>query len=105
LLHHDHQVHVAEPEAADRFREHEPRRRELRDLAPEVAREAVAAGVAQLADALQGRPPGDELARRLLEELLLLGEHEVHPRQSGSPRTRLAMMFSWISEVPPSIVL
>src|SRR6266702_4044820 len=104
LLHDDHQVPVAEPEAAVLLGQDDARPAEPRHLAPELAREAVRVGrVAQRADALQGRAPRDELACGVLEELLLFREDEVH--QSGSPSTRLAMMLSWTSEVPPSIEL
>src|SRR5207249_1691822 len=104
LLHDDHQVAVAEPEAAVLLGQDDARPAEPGHLAPERAREAVRVGrVTQRPDALQGRAPRDELARRVLEELLLFREDQVH--QSGSPSTRLAMMSSWTSEVPPSIEL
>ena len=45
-----------------------------------------------------------QLARGALEDLLLFGEYERHG-QSGRPSTFLAMMLSWISDVPPSMVL
>src|SRR6266516_4119021 len=58
-----------------------------------------------------GRTPDllahEELARRALERLLLLGEPEVDhfPRGSrGMPSPRSAMMFFWICEVPPPMM-
>src|ERR1700687_3513230 len=79
---------------------------------PEIAREAgEILAVAQGADAAQRRVVGHELASGLLQQRLFFGEDQFHggdpeaATQSGSPNTRLAMMLSWISDVPPSIEL
>ena len=50
----------------------------------------------------------EQLARGLLDLVLVLGEVEVHaaaPFRRGRPSTRSATMFLRISVVPPSIVL
>ena len=48
----------------------------------------------------------EQLARRVAQQLLVVGEREVHraPQRLGRPSTRWAMMLRWISELPPAIV-
>jgi hypothetical protein len=46
----------------------------------------------------------ERLARLAAQQLLFVGEGELHQRLLGSPRTRSAMMLRRISEVPASIV-
>ena len=52
---------------------------------------------------------GEQRARGVAQQLLLVGEREVHRSAAASPRespsTRWAMMLRWISDVPPAIVL
>src|SRR5262249_22935776 len=105
LLEHDHQVDPAEPGAAVRLGYDDAEPSEPSHLRPQLAREALAVRlVAQRPDALERRLPLHELAGRPLQDLLLLDQGERHG-QSGSPSTFLAMMLSWISDVPPSMVL
>src|SRR5437016_8597549 len=106
LLEHQRQVEGREPEPAVRLRHDEPHPAELGHLGVERARHPVRhlRGLAHERGRALAR---EELARRALERLLLIGEPEVDhfPRGSrGMPSPRSAMMFFWICEVPPPMM-
>src|SRR5690606_25185314 len=71
----------------------------------------IAEGIALVAQCSQlghGSVRGEEFPRRILEHALFFVQYQRHdsPRHSlPKPRMRLAMMFNWISEVPPSMEL
>ena len=47
----------------------------------------------------------EQLARRVAQQFLVVGEREVHRvRLGGGPSTRWAMMLRWISDDPPAMV-
>src|SRR5438046_61078 len=79
LLHDHHELHVAEPETVVLHRENDAEPAKAGHLRPECTGKALRiAVVAQPADALQRRAARDELADRLLEELLLGSEDAIH---------------------------
>src|SRR3954453_10845193 len=102
LLLQDGQLHHAESEAAVVLGDHERRPAELGDRAPLLVGEAALVLEREPPDLLGRIAAREELASRLLDRLLVVGELEPH-RILGSPSTRSATMFLRISVVPPSI--
>jgi hypothetical protein len=82
------QVDPAEAGAPVRLRNRESRPAELGDLLPDVAREALRR-LRELAHELERARLVEELARLGAQQLLLLGEAEVHASFSFSGRGRL----------------
>ncbi len=73
---------------------------EFSEARPDGAAEPLLAG-SQVAARVEGIVPLDKALDAVLEQRLLLGQPTVHPRLAQNPRTILAMMFFWISLVPP----
>ena len=94
-----------EPEAVLRLRHREAHPAELRHL--RVQRPGHAVGLLRrVAHERRRALGGEELARRALQCLLVVGEAEVdHARSSrGIASPRSAMMFFWICDVPPPMM-
>ena len=114
-LEHDRESGEAHVGAAELLRERDADPTQLGHLPPQLPGEPV--GVVRVAECphtAHGRALRREVGDRLGKKLLIFGEYELHdrlpaprrrPLQSGRPSTRLAMMLSWISEVPPSMEL
>jgi hypothetical protein len=116
LLQHHGQVEEAEPEPVVRLGQLQTQPAEAGHLAPQVVAEAaLVPRVAQRAQAPHGGVLVHELTRRAAQHLLLFVEdeaqrlltvaHDDAHLPSGRPSTCLAMMLSWISLDPPSMVL
>src|SRR5207248_2585093 len=100
LLLHDRQLDLPELLASAALLDEDPGPPQLGHLAPD--RVVVLAALRQLAQLLRLEAGREELARRRLDRLLVVGVVEVH-RSRGRPSTRSATMFLRISVVPPSI--
>ncbi len=93
------EIQLGHPHATGRLGGHESEHSHLAQLAPEGAvGRSVPSGPHSLRRAL-GR---EEVANGIGEELLILGERELHEGSysRGSPSTRSATTLRWISLVP-----
>ena len=77
-LHHDRGLHRTAADPARLLRDSEPEPPELRELAPELPAEPCLAR-RKLAPNLEGILRGDELLDALAQQVLFVGEREVHP--------------------------
>ena len=103
LLGEQHEVELVHAEAAVLLGHRDAGEAELGELRPQRVG-APRCGFPRRADAL-GRDLGhEELAHRLLEQFLVVGEAEIHvcvlPYARGMPSMRWAMILRWISLVP-----
>ena len=106
LLAQDRQLDGAQALATVLLGDRDPRPAEPDQLGPQ--RVVIGLAFRGLADLGERRARAEQIPRRALDLVLVLGEVEIHaaaPFNRGRPRTRSATMFLRISVVPPSIVL
>ena len=102
FLHDGHQLDAAAAETAHLLAEGRAEQTELRELAPDVAVEALGT-LKRLQARLEAEALADQPGNGIAEHRLLLAEGETHasdlPRHR--PRIALATMVFWISLEPP----
>src|SRR5581483_9393741 len=100
LLAHDRELDRPEPLPTRRRRREEAEIPHLGELPPRAAVPAARLVLHEPAALLERPLAVEEVARRAAQELLVLGEVELHRPSCGRLSTRLAMMFRWISDDP-----
>ena len=99
LLEDEHEVDHREPEPAARLRREHSDHAHVGELLPEAGIRPVC--VRPRGADVRGRALLlEELAHRVAERDLIVGEREAHRQRLGSPSTRSAITLRWISLVP-----